>query len=87
MDPEELEGLGGGVGAEVEIEDAEADVVETEGTLWALLEKAAQMLLDVAGMSLLGLVTWEDVHQDLLEEILCTLGPEHPLVEEILNLR
>lgn len=87
MDPEELEGLGGGVGAEVEIEGAEAAVVETEGTLWALLEKAAQMLLDVAGMSLLGLVTWEDVHQDLLEEILCTLGPEHPLVEEILNLR
>lgn len=87
MDPEELEGLGGGVGAEVEIEDEEAAVVETEGTLWALLEKAAQMLLDVAGMSLLGLVTWEDVHQDLLEEILCTLGPEHPLVEEILNLR
>nr|BAX04260.1 AS1 protein [Bovine leukemia virus]BDT05346.1 AS1 protein [Bovine leukemia virus]BDT05474.1 AS1 protein [Bovine leukemia virus]BDT05678.1 AS1 protein [Bovine leukemia virus]BDT05686.1 AS1 protein [Bovine leukemia virus] len=87
MDPEELEGLGGGVGAEVEIEDAEEAVVETEGTLWALLEKAAQMLLDVAGMSLLGLVTWEDVHQDLLEEILCTLGPEHPLVEEILNLR
>lgn len=87
MDPEELEGLGGGVGAEVEIEDAEAGVVDTEGTLWALLEKAAQMLLDVAGMSLLGLVTWEDVHQDLLEEILCTLGPEHPLVEEILNLR
>nr|BDT05617.1 AS1 protein [Bovine leukemia virus] len=87
MDPEELEGLGGGVGAEVEIEEAEAAVVETEGTLWVLLEKAAQMLLDVAGMSLLGLVTWEDVHQDLLEEILCTLGPEHPLVEEILNLR
>nr|BAX04242.1 AS1 protein [Bovine leukemia virus] len=87
MDPEELEGLGGGVGAEMEIEEAEAAVVETEGTLWALLEKAAQMLLDVAGMSLLGLVTWEDVHQDLLEEILCTLGPEHPLVEEILNLR